>query len=177
MCRYSRRLSSLLVAALIAGTIAWPVAAGHAASLKATPHAQPAAARSTAAKKAIPGWPGGNAKYIGRYHLVKSSDSSLATGGELTLFTMVVRPAPKPVLRGILTLTTKSQTNVVYLTKFVHAGSALWTTVNLGIYTGPVLGQFKVISIKGEQLVAALVQPGAAPVTLQFIRFSTNPHP
>jgi hypothetical protein len=171
MIHHIMRCRSLILAALIGGAIAWPLGSGHAAP---APASKP---MHTAVAKAIPGWPGAASQYLGRYHLTSSSDPALATGGELTVFLRKVPPMPKPLLSGILSLTTKNQTNVVYLTKFMHAGTKLWTTVNLGIYTGPVLGQFKVTSIHDGQLVAEIVQKGAAPVTLQLMRFSMNPHP
>jgi hypothetical protein len=160
----------IFVAALVGGAIGLPAAGGHAAPA-------PVVVQGQVAAKAIPGWPGASSQYLGRYHLTTSSDPALATSGELTVFLRVVRPNPKPVLSGILALDTKTQSNVVYLTKFMHAGTKLWTTVNLGIYTGPVLGQFEVTSVQDGHLAGEIVQKGSAPVALRFVRFTTNPHP
>lgn len=171
MSIYVKHVSLMLAAVLLAGAMALPATGSHAAP------AQVASRARAAATKAIPGWPGATSQYLGRYHLTKSSDPALATGGELTVFLRVVRPNPKPVLSGILSLDTKTQSNVVYLTKFMHAGTKLWTTVNLGIYTGPVLGQFAVISDHQGHLAGDIVRKGASPVALQFVRFSSNPHP
>ena len=127
--------------------------------------------------KPIPGWPGAKAQYLGRYNLIKSSDPTLATSGELVIFTRIVPPVRILALSGILTLVTKGDTNVVYLTHFVHAGAKLWTQVNLGIYTGPVLGRFTVTAIKGNDLSGTLTPAGQAPVKLSFVRFTKSPHP
>lgn len=177
MLQHSMRGRSLLLAALLSGALALPAAA-HAAPSPACAARLVAVAYSAADKeKAISGWPGAPAQYLGRYHLTGSSDPALATGGELTVFLRKVPPLPRPQLSGILSLTAKDQTNVIYLTKFMHAGARLWTSVHLGIYTGPVLGQFKVTSIHGGRLAGQLVPQGKKPIDLQFLRFSTNPHP
>jgi hypothetical protein len=163
MYRDGRRIRSVILAVLITGA-AGPVGIGRAAIMPVV-------------QKIIPGWPGAAAQYLGRYHLTKSSDGALATGGELTVFLRKVPPLPKPVLSGILSLTAAHQSNVVYLTKFVHAGAPRWTTVNLGISTGPILGQFRVVSIHGGNLGAQLLQRDAKPVALEFVRFSSSPQP
>ena len=134
-------------------------------------HAAPAAAG------VIPSWPAPSSQYLGRYHLTASSAPMLATSGELTIFLRVVPKVPQPALSGILSLKTKTQTNVLYLTAFKHTSSKLWTSINLGIFTGPVLGSFVVTSIKGDQMTAQFVQATQAPITFSFVRFSHNPHP
>jgi hypothetical protein len=130
-------LLRLLGCAVLLTGVAWPSAVGRASPAPARPYTHASGAPRTATKKAIPGWPGAAAQYLGRYRLTKSSDPALATGGGLTIFLRKVPHFTKPLLSGILSLNAKHQANVVYLTKFMHAGTSLWTTVNLGIYTGP----------------------------------------
>jgi len=125
----------------------------------------------------IPGWPGGAAVYAGRYRLTASGDANFAQSGMLTIFTRTVLHQPKPQMSGILSLYTTDGTNVLYLTHFVHAGTMRSAQVNLGIYTGPLIGRFAVASHQGAALVATFVPLEGAPVPLRFTQISANPHP
>ncbi len=127
--------------------------------------------------RAIPGWPGNPQAYEGRYRLVASNDDSFARSGALTFFTRKVPHQTKPQLSGILSLYTTDGTNVLYLSHFVHAGTTRSAQVSLGIYTGPEIGRFVVVSRNGAALAATFVPLQGAPVSLRFIQFSTNPHP
>src|SRR5437588_8442343 len=89
-----------------------------------------------------PGWPGMKTAYMGRYRLISSSDAALARRGQLTVFLRKVSGQKMPALSGILALYGTDGMNVFYLTHFAHAGARLWTNMNMGIYTGPVIGQF-----------------------------------
>jgi hypothetical protein len=95
----------------------------------------------------------------------------------LTIFMRTVPHEPRPVLSGVLALNGASQTNVLYLTHFIHAGPKLSTAVNLGIFTGPVLGKFVVVSHDSRILTASLLATGQAPLQFTFLHFSQNPHP
>ena len=123
-------------------------------------------------------WPGSKGQYVGRYHLASASDQTVAQSGELTIFLRKNVPhEPKPVLSGILNLNGTDGTNVFYLTHFQHQGIKRWTRVNLGIYTGPVIGTFIVTSLAGDYLAAEITQQGQAPISLKFVRFSDSPLP
>jgi hypothetical protein len=63
------------------------------------------------------------------------------------------------------------------LTHFAHAGTRLWTSVNMGSYTGPVIGQFNVQCFCHNQLHAVFAIHKGSQVALRFVRFSKNPHP
>jgi len=132
---------------------------------------------STSNVTALPGWPGGPGAYAGRYRLTASGDASFAQSGMLTIFTRTVLHQPKPQMSGILSLYTADGTNVLYLTHFVHAGTTSSAQVNLGIYTGPLIGRFAVASHQGAALAATFVPLEGAPVPLRFTRISANPHP
>jgi hypothetical protein len=132
------------------------------------------------AAKPIPGWPGGNTRYLGRYKIVKSNNATLAKSGELTIFLRTKVPGTKgPILGGILALTGSGGVNVVYLTQFKHTGMVLSTVVNLGIYSGPAIGVFKVkaIDVKAGTISAVFVMKTGGAIALQFSRFSKNPQP
>lgn len=132
---------------------------------------------STSTVNVIPGWPGGAAVYVGRYRLTTSGDTTFAQSGMLTIFTRTVLHQPKPQMSGILSLYTADGTNVLYLTHFVHAGTMRSAQVNLGIYTGPLIGRFAVASHQGSALAATFVPLEGGPVSLRFTRISVNPHP
>ncbi len=66
---------------------------------------------------------------------------------------------------------------MLYLAHFVHAGTTRSAQVSLGIYTGPEIGRFVVVSRHGAALAAMFVPLQGAPVSLRFVRFSMNPHP
>ena len=125
----------------------------------------------------VPGWPGEQTAYMGRYRLISSSNVALARRGQLTVFLRKVRGQQMPALSGILALYGTEGMNVFYLTHFAHAGTRLWTSVNMGIYTGPVIGQFNVQCFCRNQLHATLAIQKASHVVLRFVRFSKNPHP
>ena len=124
-----------------------------------------------------PGWPGETTAYLGRYRLISSSDAALARRGQLTVFLRKVPGQKLPALSGILALYGTDGMNVFYLTHFAHAGTRLWTSVNMGIYTGPVIGQFNVQCFCRNQLNAAFAIQKGPHVALRFVRFSINPHP
>jgi hypothetical protein len=125
----------------------------------------------------VPGWPGEKTAYMGRYRLISSSDAALARRGQLTVFLRKVPGQKVPVLSGILALYGTNGMNVFYLTHFAHADTRLWTSVNMGIYTGPVIGQFNVQCFCRNQLHATLAIQKGSHVVLRFVRFSKNPHP
>ena len=125
----------------------------------------------------VPGWPGEKTAYLGRYRLISSSDAALARRGQLTVFLRKVPGQKLPALSGILALYGADGMNVFYLTHFAHAGTRLWTTVNMGIYTGPVIGQFNVQCFCRNQLNAVFAMQKGPHVVLRFVRFSKNPHP
>ncbi len=126
---------------------------------------------------ALPGWPGGPRLYEGRYRLIASSDDSFARSGTLTVFTRTVPHQTKPQLSGVLSLYTDAGTNVLYLTHFVHTGTARSAQVNLGIYTGPEVGRFVVVLRRGAALGVTFVPLQGPSVSLRFVQFSTSPHP
>jgi hypothetical protein len=125
----------------------------------------------------VPGWPGEATAYMGRYRLISSSDTALARRGQLTVFLRKVSGQKVPVLSGILALYGTEGMNVFYLTHFAHAGARLWTSVNMGIYTGPVIGQFNVQCFCHNQLHAVFAIHKGPHVVLRFVRFSKSPHP
>ena len=125
----------------------------------------------------VPGWPGAKAAYMGRYRLISSSEAALARRGELTVFLRKVPQEKMPVLSGILALYGTDGTDVFYLTHFAHAGTRLWTGVNMGIYTGPAIGQFIVKRFYRNTLSALFAIHDGPSVVLHFVRFSANPHP
>ncbi len=137
----------------------------------------PVAGGTPVSGPAIPGWPGKPQAYEGRYRLTASSDDSFARSGALTVFTRIVPHQPKPQLSGILSLYTTDGTNVLYLSHFIHAGTTRSAQVSLGIYTGPEIGRFVLVSRHGAALAATFVPLQGAPVSLRFVQFSTNPHP
>ena len=125
----------------------------------------------------IPGWPGGPGAYTGRYRLTASGDAGFARSGTLTIFARTVPHQAKPQMSGILSLYTTDGTNVLYLAHFVHAGTTRSAQVSLGIYTGPEIGRFVMVSRHGAALAARFVPLKGAPVSLRFVEFSTSPHP
>lgn len=142
-----------------------------------TPGTGALAAGSTGATKVIPGWPGGLTSYEGRYRLTASSNGAFAHSGMLTIFGRTVPHQANKQMSGILALYTPDGTNVVYLTHFVHAGTKLSARVNLGIYTGPEIATFRLVSRQGISLLVTYVPLQGAPISLHFSRISTNPHP
>lgn len=199
MRHYLVQLVALLLVATVGGLAYWRLGNSHSAITSGKPapnpiHVSQVAALSllpassanpvsvkaavSAAAQAGPGWPGGNAKYLGRYRLTWSSSATLAHGGELTIFLRKGVPnQPKPILGGILALYGADGTNVLYLTHFEHTGAKLSARVNLGIYTGPVIGSFNVTSIHGNNMIASLSQVDGTVTSLHLTRFTTNPHP
>lgn len=135
------------------------------------------AAGSTGAVKPIPGWPGGLTSYEGRYRLITSSNTAFANAGMLTIFGRTVPHQAKPQMSGILALYTTDGTNVVYLTHFVHAGTKLSARVNLGIYTGPEIATFNVVSHQGTSMLVKYLPLQGTSISLHFSRISSNPHP
>jgi hypothetical protein len=138
---------------------------------------QAGAATTVTAPKVVSGWPGGIKSYQGRYKLVKASTASFAKSGELTLFGRFVKGLTGLQLSGILALYTSDGTNALYVTHFEQVGAKLTASVNLGIYTGPVIGAFNLVTRKGAAVTARFVPTQGAPVTLTFKRISTDPHP
>ncbi len=127
--------------------------------------------------KVISGWPGGLKSYQGRYKLVNSTDATFAKSGELTIFGRIVHGLKGLQLSGILSLYTKSDTAVLYVTHFEKVGSTLSASVNSGIYTGPVIGKFHLVTRKGATMEAEFVPTQGRPIFLRFHRISSNPHP
>ncbi|MBV9279367.1 MAG: hypothetical protein JOZ41_04745 [Chloroflexi bacterium] len=117
------------------------------------------------------------ASLLGRYRLLLSSSSKLAHRGNLTLFMRSVPGQPAPVLSGILALYGPRTTNVLYLTQFSRRAGGYAAVVNAGIYTGPVIGQFIVDAFCNNRMEADLLLRRQTKLSLDFLRFSTNPHP
>jgi len=138
---------------------------------------QAVAAPTAPAPRVVPGWPGGITSYQGRYRLVKASRASFATTGELTLFGRFVKGVKGLQLSGILALYSADGTNALYVTHFEQVGAKRTASVNLGIYTGPVIGAFNLVSRKGALLTAQFVPTKGAPVSLTFTQISKDPHP
>ena len=168
ICRSIRRcLRVSSAAAVVALLLAWGMCGTAAAG----------SAGATSGVKAAPGWPGGLSSYEGRYRLTASSDASFARSGMLTIFARKVPHQDKPQMSGILALYTTDGTNVLYLTHFTHAGTKLSAQLNLGIYTGPHMGTFVLVSHHGAALVVHVMPLQGAAVLLHFNRISANPHP
>ncbi|HEY8286292.1 MAG TPA: hypothetical protein VIJ28_18045 [Chloroflexota bacterium] len=129
------------------------------------------------AAKALPGWPGGLASYQGRYKLTTSASAGFAKSGELTIFGRVVHGLKGLQLSGILAVYATDGSSVLYLTRFVHSGSKLSATLHAGIYTGPTIGKFNLITRKGAVMVTELVLGHGAAIRLGFTEISNNPHP
>jgi hypothetical protein len=127
--------------------------------------------------KVISGWPGGLKSYQGRYKLVSSSSAAFAKSGELTIFGRIVHGLKGLQLSGILALYTKDDTAVLYVTHFEQIGSKLSASVNSGIYTGPVIGTFHLVTRKGATVKAEFVPNQGKVVSLRFHQISSNPHP
>jgi hypothetical protein len=136
-----------------------------------------AAATAAPAAKVVSGWPGGLKSYQGRYKLVKASTASFAKSGELTIFGRFVKGLDGLQLSGILALYTSDGTNALYVTHFEQVGSKLTASVNLGIYTGPVIGAFNLVTRKGTMVTAKFVPTQGAAVSLTFKQISNDPHP
>lgn len=168
---FAGRLLRFATAAATA-TLLGAAVGGQAASTGAT-----VAGGTPVSGPAVPGWPGNPRAYEGRYRMVASSDDSFARSGALTVFTRIVPHQTKPRLSGVLSLYTTDGTNVLYLSHFVHAGTTRSAQVSLGIYTGPEIGRFVVVSRHGAALAATFVPLQGAPVSLRFVQFSTSPHP
>ena len=186
MRRYILQLIALLLVAVAGTAVYWRTSSSHTASPSAATATVPRATTAPLARvrptiapsQAVAvSWPGSKAQYLGRYRLSGSSDLSLAQTGMLTIFMRTVPHEPRPVLSGILALNGTNQTNVLYLTHFEHAGPKLSTSVNLGIYTGPVVGQFVVTTHDSSTMSASLLAAGQAPLQFTFQHFSRNPHP
>ena len=143
-----------------------PRGAGHALAAKASP-----------AAKVVPGWPGGLKSYQGRYKLITSSNAGFAKSGELTIFGRVVHGLTGLQLSGILALYATDGSSVLYLTRFVHFGAKLSATLHAGIYTGPTIGKFSLLTRKGATMIAEFVPGHGAPIRLGFMEISSNPHP
>ena len=163
-----RRRFRVVAAALVLLTLGVqvPRGAGHALAAKASP-----------AAKAVPGWPGGLKSYQGRYSLVTSSNAGFAKSGELTIFGRVVHGLTGLQLSGILAVYAADGSSVLYLTRFVHAGEKLSATLHAGIYTGPTIGKFSLITRKGASMTAEFVPGHGTAVRLGFREISNNPHP
>lgn len=173
--RGAGRLLRFAMAAAIAATTATLL--GGALGAQGAAVGAASAGGAPVSARTIPGWPGSPQSYEGRYRMVASSDGSFARSGALTFFTRQVPHQTKPQLSGVLSLYTTDGTNVLYLSHFVHAGTTRSAQVSLGIYTGPEIGRFVVMSRHGVALVVTFVPLQGAPVSLRFIQFSTNPHP
>jgi len=130
----------------------------------------------TVSPTAIPGWPGSNAQYLGRYRLTKSNNKRWAHTGQLTVFMRTIRAGLPVVMSGILSLYGKRST-IFYLTQFAHTDADMEATVNLGSYAGPVIGKFVVKQIKGKTMTAAVTIQGIPKLNLRLLRFSKNPQP
>ncbi len=174
--RFAGRLLRFAMAAAIAAATA-TLLGGGALGAQAAAVGAASAGGAPVSGRAIPGWPGSPRAYEGRYRLVASSDDSFARSGALTVFTRIVPHQTKPRLSGVLSLYTTDGTNVLYLSHFVHAGTTRSAQVSLGIYTGPEIGRFVVVSRHGAALAATFVPLQGAPVSLRFVQFSTSPHP
>lgn len=179
MRRYLLQLVALLLVGIAGSALYWRTTSSHD-----TPHATlaprgnaAAISSARAATQIAVSWPGNKAQYLGRYRLSASSNLDIAQTGMLTVFMRTVPHEPRPVLSGILSLNSASETNVLYLTHFKHGGSKLSTSVNLGIYTGPLLGQFVVTARDSHTLSASLLATGQPPLRFTFVHTSSNPHP
>ena len=135
------------------------------------------AATATPTAKTVPGWPGGLKSYQGRYKLITSSDAAFAKSGELTIFGRTVRGLKGLQLSGILSLYNSTGTSVLYLTHFGHMGSKLSAVINAGLYTGPVIGKFDLVTRKGAAMAAVIVPGHGAEIRLRFSEISNNPQP
>jgi hypothetical protein len=163
--RFRRRLAAaILTTATLMGGGAFT--ANHAAAASAAP-----------APKVVSGWPGGIKSYQGRYKLVSAGAATFAKSGELTIFGRFVKGLNGLQLSGILALYTSDGTNALYVTHFEQLGSKLTASVNLGIYTGPVIGTFNLVTRKGAKMTAKFVPNQGAPVLLTFKQISKDPHP
>lgn len=127
----------------------------------------------------VPGTPGPatTPPFLGRYRVFLSSSAKLAHRGQLTLFMRVVAGQPAPLLSGILALSGAHVSNVFYLTQFTSKGDTYAAVVNAGIYTGPVIGSFTIDMLCHNRMDAVLVVRKRTKIDLDFVRFSTNPHP
>ena len=147
--------------------------------------AMAAAAALAAAPKAPPGWEPGwlapPASYLGRYNLTASDSTSGAANkgveGQLTLFIQVAFPGKPGVPSGIISLHSKKETEVFYLTDLDHDGMQRLSLVHGGAFVAPPTGSFTVSTLGHGVLAGALKQKGLAPQVLTFKRFSTNPAP
>ncbi len=83
----------------------------------------------------------------------------------------------RTLLCWLFGLSVRLPTRMLYLAHFVHAGTTRSAQVSLGIYTGPEIGRFVVVSRHGAALAATFVPLQGAPVSLRFVQFSTSPHP
>jgi len=135
------------------------------------------AAKASPVAKVAPGWPGGLKSYQGRYTLITSSNAGFARSGELTIFGRVVHGLKGLQLSGILAVYTAEGSTVFYLTHFVHAGTKLGAALHAGIYTGPTVGKFSLITRKGASMTAEFVPGHGTAVRLGFKEISNNPHP
>jgi hypothetical protein len=172
-----RFMALLLIPAVVGAQMLGGMSSAGAAGMRP---GGPVAVVHPAATKGIPGWPGGNTQYLGRYKIVKSNNATLAKSGELTIFLRTKVAGTKgPILGGILAMTGSQGVNVVYLTQFKHTGMVLSTLVNLGIYTGPVAGVFKVtaINVQTGMISAKVILTTGGAIVLQFSRFSKSPQP
>jgi hypothetical protein len=118
--------------------------------------------------------------YLGRYRLTWASDPSFAQGGLLTLFMRAVtKPKAMTVPSGIISVYGPGSTSVLYLSRFGHLGTRGVANVTTGLYTTAPAGTVMLAAFAGSAhtLTLVLSAPASTPVTLQFTRYSANPHP
>src|SRR5206468_35795 len=101
------------------------------------------ASLALAGGKAKEGW-GGDASFIGRYHVkVVDGGHSGVRGGELTMFIQEEFPGSEEPA-GILKLRTKTNNDVVYLKELKHRGRVRTAIVKGGSFLGPTIGNLVV---------------------------------
>ena len=130
--------------------------------------------------RAAPGWPAPKAAYLGRYKLTEASDPSFARAGLLTLFMRTItKPKKMVVPSGIISVYGPGTTSVLYLTQFGHLGQRGVADVTSGLYAAPPAGTVALTALTAQShtLTLVLSPSGSAPVTMQFTRYSADPHP
>jgi hypothetical protein len=134
------------------------------------------ASLALAAGKPKEGW-GGNAGFIGRYHVkVTQAGSAGVRSGELTMFIQEEFPGSEEPA-GILKLRTKDNNDVVYLKELKHQGTMRTAIVKGGSFLGPTIGNFKAKMKRPGVLVGRVATKGLGTVRAVFTRYSTKPTP
>lgn len=128
------------------------------------------------AGKAGEGW-GRDATFIGRYHMkVLAPGPAGVRGGRLTMFIQEEFPGSEAPA-GILTLRTKTNNAVVYLTDLRHRGRTRTATVKGGAFVGPTIGRFEATMKRPGILAGTVTARGFGHVKAVFTRFSRRPTP